>query len=174
MRASWIGFGMAILFVACGGSNGPSHVEISGRTPTEAAAIAAQSICSHDARCGHVVTTCSGGGTAGVSGGAAAPTMTCTGTIETVSRDDCYADASEDLAQLLTCVAPTAEQTDTLETCFDMLATLPCVTQAEANAQAEAAEMGISPPAREVPAACALIAEPPASCGTPTRALRGR
>jgi hypothetical protein len=42
-----------------------------------------------------------------------------------------------------------------------MLASLPCVTQAEADERARAAEMGVSPPAEEKPAACALIAEPP-------------
>jgi hypothetical protein len=166
MRASWMGFGLAVAFIACG-SSGPSHVEISGKTPTEAAAIAAQAICAHDAHCGHVTITCMGGGTAGGSGSDAGPTMTCVGTIETVSRDDCTADASGDLAELLTCAAPTTEQTDMLETCFDMLAARPCVTQAEADERARAAETGVSPPAEELPAACALIAEPPPACGGP-------
>ena len=170
MRAGWIGFGMGVVFMACGGSDGPAHVEISGKTPTEAAAIAAEAVCAHDARCGHVVITCMGSGTAGGSGSDAAPTMTCMGTIEKPSRDDCYADASGDLAELLTCAAPTAEQLDVLETCFDMMAALPCVTQAEADERARAAEMGVSPPAEEIPAACALIAEPPPACqGPPPR-----
>ena len=160
--------------MACGSSNGPAHVEISGKTPTEAAAIAAQAICAHDARCGHVVITCMGGGPAGASGSDAAPTTSCMGTIEKILRDDCYADASEDLAELLTCAAPTAEQTETLEICFDTLAAEPCVTQAEADERARASEMGIEPPPEEVPAACALLREPPPACGTPTRAFRAR
>ena len=175
MRVSWLGFGMGVVFLACGSSNGPSHVEISGKTPTEAAAIAAQAICSHEARCGHVVVTCMGGGTAGGSGSdAAPPSVSCMGTIEKPSRDDCYADASGDLAELLTCAAPTAEQTETLETCFDTLASEPCVTQAEADERARASEMGIEPPPDEGPAACALLKEPPPACGTPTRAFRAR
>ncbi len=167
MRATWIGLGLGIAVVACGGSNTPAHVEISGKTPSEAAAIAAQAVCAHDAHCGRVVITCSGGGSAGGSGSDAGPTMTCTGTIQPTSRDDCYADASEDIAQLLTCAAPTAEQVDTLETCFDTLAAEPCVTQAEADERARAAEMGISPPTMEVPPACDLIANPPATCQSP-------
>jgi hypothetical protein len=96
--------------------------------------------------------------------------MTCTGTIQPISRDDCQVDVSEDIAELLTCAAPTAEQVDTLETCFDTLAAEPCVTQAEADSWARAAEMGVSPPEMEVPPACALIANPPATCqGPPTR-----
>jgi hypothetical protein len=82
MRATWIGLGLGIAFVACGGSNKPAHVEISGKTPSEASAIAAQAVCAHDARCGRVVITCSGGGSAG--GNDAAATMTCTGTIQPI------------------------------------------------------------------------------------------
>jgi hypothetical protein len=170
MRAPWIGLGMGIVSVACGGSGGPAHIEISGKTPAEAAAIAAQAVCAHDARCGRVSITCTGTGTAGGSSSDAAPTMTCLGTIQGISRDDCYTDANEDIAELLTCAAPTPAQIDTLETCFDMLASVPCVTQAEADERARAAEMGISPPAKEVPAACALLAEPPPGCqGPPSR-----
>lgn len=170
MRAVWIGLGMGIVFMACEDSNGPTHVEISGKTPTEGAAIAAQAICAHDARCGHLSISCEGSGMAGGNGGDATSTMTCTGTIRPVSRDDCYADASEDIAQLLTCAAPTADQIDILETCFDMLASVPCVTQAQADERARAAEMGVSPPATEFPAACALLAEPPPGCqGAPSR-----
>ena len=64
MRARWMGFGMGIVFVACGSSGGPTHVEISGQTPTAAAAIAAKAVCTRDARCGHVTVTCNGGGAA--------------------------------------------------------------------------------------------------------------
>lgn len=169
MRGTGIGLtlGLGIAFVACGGGDMPGHVEISGKTPTEAAAIAAQAVCAHDARCGRVVISCSGGGGAGANGSGAAPTMTCTGTIQPVSRDDCYADASGDIAELLTCAAPTAEQVDTLETCFDALVAEPCVSQAEADAWARAAEMGAPPPEMEVPPGCALIANPPATCQSP-------
>ena len=165
MRARWMGFGMGIAFIACGGSGGPTHVEISGQPPTAAAAIAAKAVCTRDARCGHVVVTCSGGGGAGSSGSdAGAPTVNCVATIEPIAYDDCYADASGDIADLLTCAAPTPEQTDTFEMCFDMLAARACVTQAEADALARESEAGNSPPPEDIPAACALLAQPRPGC----------
>lgn len=161
-HARWA-LGLAITLLGCG-SSGPGHVEISGKSPAEAAAIAARSVCTHDARCGHPSITCMGGGSAGGSGSDAAPTMTCTATINPVPYDECYADASADLERLLTCTALSADQINTLETCFDMLAARACVTQAEADAQARAAEMGISPTPDVLPAACAFLAMPPPSC----------
>jgi hypothetical protein len=155
---------MGIVFVACSGG-GPTHVEISGKSPDEAAAVAARAICGHDARCGRVVVTCSGGGSAGSSGSdGSAPTVTCVGTIEPVPYNDCYADASEDIAEVLTCGSFTTEQIDTLEMCFDMVAAQPCTTQAEADARAHDSEMGISPQPDVLPAACALFMNPPSNC----------
>ena len=165
MRAGWLGFGLGIAVVACGSSGGPAHVEISGKTPTTAAAIAAQAVCTRDARCGHVAVICSGEGTAGSSGSdGGAATVNCVATINQVAYDDCYADASGDIEHLLTCAAPTAEQTDTLERCFDTLAARACTTQAEADALARESEAGNSPPPEEIPVECALLAEPPPGC----------
>ena len=162
-HARW-GLGLVFALLGCGGSSGPGHVEISGKSPAEAAAIAARSVCTHDARCGRPSITCMGSGSAGGSGSDAAATMTCTATINPVPYDDCYADASADIEHLLTCAAPTPEQVDTLETCFDMLAAKKCLTQAEADAQARAAEMGTSPPPQDLPAACSLLTMPPSGC----------
>ena len=167
MRASGmeIGIGIGIAFLACGGSSGPGHVEISGKTPAEAAALAARSICLREAHCGRPSIVCMGGGAAGGSGSdASAPTMSCVATIRPVVYDDCYADASSDIAELLTCAMPSAEQIDMLEICLDMLAARRCTTQAEADAVAEASAAGNPPPADPLPAACALLASPPASC----------
>jgi len=172
MRASWIGIGMGIAFVACGGNSTPTHVEISGKTPAEAAAVAARAVCTHEARCGHVSVSCTGGGTAGSSGSdASPPTSSCIGMINPVAYADCYADANGDIAELLTCAAPTAEQIDTLEICFDTIAARPCITQEEADALARASEAGNSPPPEDLPAACALLMDPPTGCSTtpPTR-----
>ena len=165
---------MGIAFVACSGSTTPTHVELSGKTPAEAAAVAARAVCTHDARCGHVSVSCMGGGTAGGSGSgsdASPPTQSCMGMINPIAYADCYADANGDIAQLLTCAAPTAEQVDTLEICFDMLATRACIPQEEADALARASEAGNSPPPNELPAACALLMDPPSGCSTtpPTR-----
>jgi hypothetical protein len=155
---------MGIALVACSGG-GPTHVEISGKSPDEAAALAARAICGRDARCGRPSVTCSGGGSAGSSGSdGSAPTITCEGKIAPVSYNDCYADASEDIAQVLTCASLTAEQIDTLEMCFDMVAAQPCTTQAEVDARARDSEMGISPQPDVLPAACALFMNPPGNC----------
>jgi hypothetical protein len=157
---------MGLGLLSCGdGNNGAGHVEISGKTPTEAAAVGARAVCSRDARCGHVTIACTGGGSAGGNGSdASAPTSSCVATIELVPYDDCYADASTDIADLLTCAAPTPEQTNMLEICFDMLAARRCVTQAEADARARAIEAGAEPPPDGPPAACALLANPPPGC----------
>ena len=157
---------MGLVFVACGGGNGaPTHVEISGKTPTEAASIAARAVCTRDARCGHLTIACMGGGAAGGSGSdASAPTSSCVATIVPVAYDSCYADASGDIANLLTCAAPTAEQIDMLEICFDTLAATACITQEQADALARASEAGTSPPPDERPEACALLQSPPTGC----------
>ena len=166
MRAAWIGLGLGIAFVACGGGgSGPTHVEISGKAPSEAAAVAARAVCTRDARCGHLSIACMGGGAAGGSGSdASPPTSSCVATIAPVAYDGCYADASADIAHLLTCAAPTAEQIDMLELCFDTLAAAPCTTQEQADALARASEAGTSPPPDERPAACALLQNPPTGC----------
>ena len=166
MRTPWLAFGAGLALVACGKSTTPpAHVEISGRSPAEGAAIAARAVCTHSAACGNVTIICSAGGTAGSSGsGAAAPATTCTATIEPVAFADCYAEANSDIAELLTCAAPTPEQIDTLEMCFDWFATHPCVTQAEADAKARLLESGTQPPPDPMPAACALLTDPPAGC----------
>jgi hypothetical protein len=166
MRAWLTGIGMGIVLVTCGGNNGSTgHVELSGQTPTEAAAIAARSVCNHDARCGRVRITCSGSGSAGGSGiDASPPTSSCVATIDPVVYEECYADANADIAALLTCAAFTAEQINTLEICFDMLAARNCVPQAEADAQARTIEAGGSQPPDGFPAACTLLITPPPGC----------
>jgi hypothetical protein len=118
-----------------------------------------------DARCGKVSIVCMGGGSAGGSGSdASGPTSTCTGTIEPVAYNDCYTQASADIQTLLSCALLTADQVNTLEVCFDTLAAQSCVTQAEADAQAHAAEGGSAPPPDPPPASCALLSTPPPGC----------
>jgi hypothetical protein len=166
MRTRWLGMGLAAAFVACGGVSSPTHVELSGRTPAEAGALVAQSFCTHESRCGHVSFTCSTGGGAGSTGGTPSPTA-CTATIAYLPYDDCHAQVSTDVTQLLTCAMPTPAQVDTLEQCFDALAARPCVTQAEADAMARAIEATGTTPPDDVPASCALITDPPPGCPAP-------
>ncbi len=163
----WTVVVMAAGIVACGSSGSiPGHVEISGKSPSQGAALAAGAVCRREARCGEVTIACMGGGSAAGSGSDATTLMTtCTGRIEPVDYDHCFTEASADVEKLLSCASLTADQIDTLETCFDALAAQPCVTQAEADAQAHAAESGTSPPPEPPPASCdLLLASPPPGC----------
>jgi len=139
-------------------------VEISNKPPAEAAAVAAQAVCTHDARCGRPSIACMGSGSAGGSGSDAAASMTCTATINPVPYNDCFTEASADIQHLLTCATLSPDQIDTLELCFDMMIAKRCVTQTELDAQARAAEMGTPPPPQDLPAACSLLTTPPPGC----------
>jgi hypothetical protein len=149
----------------CGSDHGAvGHIEISGKTPGEGAAIAARAVCTRDASCGRVSIACMGGGSAGGSGSDAGFTMMCTATIQPINYSDCYADAAGDIQKLLSCPALTPQQVNELEVCFDMLAALKCMTQAEADAQARASAAGAAPPPTTRPPECELLVRPPAGC----------
>jgi hypothetical protein len=107
-----------------------------------------------------------GSGSAGGSGSdaSAAPTFGCMGVITPVVYDDCFAKTSSDIAKLLACAMLTPDQTNTLETCFDMLDAQACTTQAEADAQAKASASGGPPPRQQLPAACAVVMNLPPNC----------
>jgi hypothetical protein len=157
--------GLAVL--SCGGNGGAvGHVEISGKSPVEGAAIAAHALCAHEAQCGSVSTFCMGGGSAGGSGNdaSATPTFSCMAVITPVVYDDCFTKTSSDIAKLLTCAMLTPDQTNTLETCFDMLNAQACTTQAEADAQAKANASSGPPTRQQLPAACAVVMTPPPNC----------
>jgi hypothetical protein len=159
--------GLCLAVLSCGGnSSGVGHVEISGKSPAEAGAIVAHALCTHEAQCGSVSTTCMGGGSAGGSGSdaSAAPTVSCTATITPVVYDACFTTMSTDIAKVLTCAMLTADQTNTLETCFDMLDAQACTTQAEADAQAKASASGGPPTQQQLPAACAVAMNLPPNC----------
>jgi hypothetical protein len=155
--------------VACGGGS-QAPVEISGMTPQAGAAVAAKAVCTHMAQCGGYSVTCMSGGAAGGSGsGAPAPSTTCMAVFKPGDFNGCFDDASADIEKLLACSSLTAADVDTLETCFNELDAQPCETQAEADARAQAAATGNSTPQPEIPAACALLMNPPASCGFPPK-----
>jgi hypothetical protein len=163
-RSSCTPLGLCLAVLSCGGNGGAGHVEISGKSPTEAGAIAAQALCTHEARCGSVSIECMGGGSAGGSGSDAAPTTSCMGVINPVVYGDCFTKTSAEIARLLTCAMLTPDQTNTLETCFDMLNAQACTTQAEADAQALASASGGPPTRPAQPAACAVVMNLPAGC----------
>jgi hypothetical protein len=168
-RSHWglLGLGLAVL--SCGGDAGTGHVEISGKSPDEAGATAARAVCAHEAQCGSVSIICSGGGSAGSDGGDAddagdARSFICTARIEPIAYDSCYTDVSTSVARLLTCGALTPDQTNTLETCFDMLDARACTTQGEADARARANESGGASEGPSLPPECALLSMRPPGC----------
>ena len=155
---------LGVLIAGCGGSSAPAHVDLSGKTPAAGADAAAHAVCTREAQCGTYSTLCQGGGAAGGASTASAPATTCTATFEPIPYDHCYEEASSDIEKLLACPALTAADVDMLETCFDTLATATCPTAADAEARAQAEPSGTTPPAPEIPAACALLMHPPAGC----------
>ncbi|HVX95171.1 MAG TPA: hypothetical protein VHK47_09705 [Polyangia bacterium] len=172
MKTSWSLVGVVATLLSCGGGGGSGHVELSGKTPGEGAALAAGAVCRRQVQCGDVSILCMAGGAAGGSGSdASAASQTCTASITPVIYDDCFADAEPDIEKLLACTALTPADRDTLEGCFDALAAEPCVTQADADERARRLAMGVQPTPAEPPAACDLIEHPPAGCAgaPPTR-----
>jgi hypothetical protein len=115
---------------------------------------------------GSVSIICVGGGSAGSDGGDAcdAPSFTCTARLEPVVYDSCFTDVSASVAHLLTCGALTPDQTNTLETCFDMLDARACTTQAEADARARANESGGATEDPGLPPECAMLSMRPPGC----------
>ena len=171
MRGYWTIAGVTIAGALCvvvnscgGGNDGPAHVEISGKTPGEGAAVVARAVCVREARCGRASITCSGSGSAGGSGSDAGTTFTCAAMIRPVVYDDCFKDVGGDLTELLACPALTPADIDTLEICVDALIAPKCETQAEADARARASEAGMGPTRPAMPAACAILTQPPPGC----------
>ena len=167
MARSWSGLlGLGLAVLSCGGNADPGHVEISGKSPDDAAAIAAHAVCAHEAECGSLNIICSSTGSAGGGGGDAggAPSFNCTGRIDPISYDDCFKDRSASIALLLTCGALTPDQTNTLETCFDILDARQCTTQTEADARARANESGAVNDGVGLPPECAMFSMQPPDC----------
>jgi hypothetical protein len=158
-----LSLGLAVL--SCGDNADTGHVEISGKSPDDAAAIAAHAVCAHEAECGSVNIACSSSGSAGAGGDAgAAPAFICTARIDPVVYADCFKDASASIARLLTCGALTPDQTNTLEICFDMLDARKCTTQAQADARARANESGATDDGVGLPPECAMLSMRPPGC----------
>ena len=130
-----------VVFVAIGclagcGSDGPTHVELSGKTPAEGSALAATAVCGQVARCGSVAIICTSGGD-----GTTTTTTECTATITPETHASCYEDVRPDIEQLLSCPALTPAQIDMIEVCVDATARAACLTQAQADALAAQAEV---------------------------------
>jgi hypothetical protein len=138
---------LAGCLAACGGGSG--RVELSGKSPADGSAQAADAICRQVAACGEAHIICVGG----------SPGVTdCTATITPVDHTSCYADVRPDIEQLLTCPDLTPPLIDVIELCVNALARQPCLTQAEADALAARFEAGedvsLNPPE------CAAVNDP--------------
>ncbi|MEO5768446.1 MAG: hypothetical protein ABIS92_08850 [Polyangia bacterium] len=149
-----------VLMSSCGGNDEGNRVDISGRSPGVAATLSAEAICQTAAKCGAVRVSCSGSGS---TTGGADPT-TCTGSIDPVSYDECYADAKPDLEKDLGCRAFTPDEEAIIEDCINALASASCATQAEADEDARRAQMGLAGTSRQ-PASCAQLNEVFRLCG---------
>lgn len=147
--ASLVGFVAIGCLVGCG--DGPTHVELSGKTPAEGSALAATAICGQVVRCGSLVISC--------SGGAGSPTE-CTATINPIDHASCYAIVQPDTEQLLSCPGLTPAQIDIIELCVDATAHEPCRTQAQADALAAQAEVSGLDSVDFNPPECAFLDDP--------------
>jgi hypothetical protein len=128
--ASIAGFFVGFLAIGClagCGSDGPMHIELSGKTPAEGSALAATAVCGQVARCGSLAITCVGT-SEGVTG--------CSAMIAPVTHAGCYAIVQPDLEETLSCPELTPALVDMLELCLDATAREPCLTQAQADALA--------------------------------------
>ena len=138
--------------VGCGGSDGPTHVELSDKTPAEGSALAATAVCGQIARCGSVAIICSGGGDGTTF------TTECTATITPETHASCYEDVRPDIEQLLSCPTLTAAEIDMIELCVDATARASCLTQAQADALAAQVQAGASVDLD--PPECAFLNDP--------------
>ena len=140
---------LPLAVVACGGDDGLT-VDIRGLTAEEAADEAAGALCEWAAECGQVSYECSSDGT----------TTTCAGTIEPMTYTACYADLQAEMrADFVGCELTTAEQV-LVNDCVNGMLAVPCLTQAQVDANAEAMEQDLDPPYQtDPPVACEQVGE---------------
>lgn len=121
----------AWLFAAgCGGGSG--GVSIVGAEPAEQADEIADAICEREAECGSASISCT-----------VSNNMTdCTGMIEPVSYDECYAEERPDILEDLENCNLTEAQETTIQTCINKLLGRSCITQAQLDAFVAEIEAG--------------------------------
>ncbi|HUH05585.1 MAG TPA: hypothetical protein VML75_26505 [Kofleriaceae bacterium] len=129
---------------ACGG--GGTTIELGDKTPEVASAEIADAICDEQVECGEIDIECM----------STEAGLDCTGTIEPVDYNACYAELQPDIqSDLAACDLTDAEKT-TVEDCLNALLARPCITQSELDAYVAAIEAGDE---------TATLGEPiPASC----------
>jgi len=133
-----------VIFAACGGGE---SVDIVGKSPEAQADDIAAAVCSYEADCGDVDIDCTYNQSTMMTD--------CTGTIDKVTYDACYAEERpEILADLAQCNF-TAAQEQQIEDCINARLDQSCVTQAELDAFVVKLEAGDeTAELRPQPAAC--------------------
>jgi len=139
----------------CGGTARSGHVELTGKPASEGSSLAADAICNRDTACGTVDIQCAGGTNMGT---------TCSATIVHPDQAACYSRLQPRFEQLLSCPALTPAQVDMVELCVDAMAAQLCVTQAQADALAQTAEMTMSVPPAPSPPECDFLGQPLPGC----------
>jgi hypothetical protein len=110
---------LALFATACGGG---SSVDLVGKSDQEQADEVADAICEQSADCGEVSIEC----TSDQDGN-----LDCTGLIEPVAYDACYADTYGDVLEDFQSCDLTAEEEQTIEDCVNAILDQGCVSQGE-------------------------------------------
>ena len=118
--------------------------------------LAAEAICHREVACGEVEISCSGGTSVATQ---------CSATIVYPEVAGCVSDVERSMVRLLSCPTIAPQQVNMIELCVDALAAQACVTQAQADAVAQAAEMNVPLPASPQPPECEFLATPLPGCG---------
>jgi len=143
----------AFLAVACG-EDGTS-IDLNGKTPEQQAETVADAVCTAEVACGDVSYEISEDG----------KTVTCTATIEDIDYAECVAETEPDVLETFeTCEFSDADLA-TIEACFNT--GVPCVSQAQADADCAAIEAGEEPEEQEIPQVCQDMLEIIQACQSP-------
>lgn len=140
---------LPLALIACGDDDGLT-VDIRGLTAEEAADEAAGALCTRWSECGEVSYECTGDG----------ETQVCTGIIEPVTYTACYADLQAEMRDdFVGCELTTAQEV-AVNDCVNGMLAMPCLTQDQVDANAEALEQDLDPPYQaEAPIACQQVGE---------------
>ena len=148
---------LALFTTACGGG---SSVDLVGKSDQQKADEVASAVCEQSAECGNVSIDC----TSDQNGN-----LDCTGNIEPVTYDACYADEYGDILEDFQSCDLTAEQEQTIEDCVNAILDQDCVSQGELDAYVAEIEAGNDDAQlRPLPAACVQTSAIFETCNSPS------
>ena len=150
---------ITVLFAtACGG--GGSSVSIVGDTPEQQAETVADALCDELVACGQATLDC--------PFNEETQMIECTGMIEDVDYDACFAQYEPGFLSDFQNCELTAEEEGLVEDCLNAILAQPCITQEELDAYGDEIEAGNEPePLREYPEVCEQVDAIFESCATP-------